>query len=82
MTWLVAVTSWGALLNALFLALGGLHSALAEPGVKRLGMTLLVTLLISVNIRGLTLGAKFSTLLTLLKATPLILFGNTRLPID
>ena len=34
MTWLVAVTSWGALLNALFLALGGLHSAVAEPGVK------------------------------------------------
>ncbi|MEC8051178.1 MAG: APC family permease [Myxococcota bacterium] len=75
MTWLVAVTSWGALLNALFLALGGLFSAVAEPGVKELGMTVLVALLVWVNIRGLTLGARFSTILTLLKATPLILLA-------
>ena len=80
MTWLVAVTSWGALLNALFLALGGLHSAIAEPGVKQLGMTVLVALLVLVNIRGLTLGAKFSTILTLLKATPLILLAILGLP--
>ena len=80
MTWLVAVTSWGALLNALFLALGGLHSAMAEPGVKQLGMTVLVALLVLVNIRGLTLGAKFSTILTLLKATPLILLAILGLP--
>ena len=80
MTWLVAVTSWGALLNALFLALGGLHSAIAEPGVKQLGMTVLVALLVLVNIRGLTLGAKFSTILTLLKATPLILLAIFGLP--
>ena len=33
-----------------------------------------------VNIRGLTLGAKFSTILTLLKATPLILLAIFGLP--
>ena len=42
-TWLVAVTSWGVLLNALGLE-GLSHSAIAEPGVKQLGMTVLVLL--------------------------------------
>ena len=44
-------------------------------------MTVLVALLVLVNIRGLTLGAKFSTILTLLKATPLILLAIFGLPI-
>ena len=80
MTWLVAVTSWGALLNALFLALAGLAETFGHEGVKASGMAALVLLLILVNTKGLVLGARFSTVLTFLKATPLILLAIVGLP--
>lgn len=80
MTWIVAVTSWGALLNALFLALGGLWGRFEEPVVKSLGMGLLVVFLVGINIRGLKVGAGLSTLLTLLKASPLILLALVGIP--
>jgi len=80
MTWLVAVTSWGALLNALFLALSGLSGTFSDPTIRSLGMSLLVVLLVVFNIRGLRLGASVSTTLTVLKATPLVILAVIGLP--
>mgnify|MGYP001473632637 CR=1 FL=1 len=75
MTWFVAVTSWGALLNALFLAVEGLFPAFADTALRNTGMVVLVGALTLLNIRGLQWGAWVSTILTVLKVAPLILLA-------
>ncbi len=78
--WATAVISWAAVANAIAAYLSTFMPAAAGTSAARAIGAVVIAVLAAVNYRGVRLGARVSTLLTIAKSAPLILVAAATLP--
>lgn len=78
--WATAVISWAAVANAIAAYFSTFVPGAAGPRAARAIGALVIVVLAAINYRGVRLGARVSTLLTIAKAAPLVLVAAATLP--
>lgn len=79
-TWATAVLSWAAVANAVAAYLATFVPAISGQAFARWIGVLVIVVLAAINYRGVRIGARVSTLLTLAKSAPLVFVAVAALP--
>ncbi len=78
--WATAIISWAAVASAIAAYLAVFIPAAGSPGAAHVVAVVVIAILAAVNVRGVRLGARVSTGLTIAKAAPLILLALVVVP--